>query len=334
MNKIPFAKRAIALPLIGLMVTWVLMMTASWVSMLIREGYDGSPVRPTIYFYLTAFALAGFASLIAHGWAHRAVAADETDTLSRAALRFSTLAVVLSLAVTTIFAFGSFMSAFNSFSQNSNVGQRFVWTYLPIILATAVVVFILLRAFVFRSGVTRVEGEAKPKMSERQQALALGYAVPILCTAFAIIFGLFVYDATRTNLDVWIWVLIITIVGFGVIAGTRFSARARQARVEAPRPKTALVAGAATLNFVLSIVFGGVVSIMAFTMGSQAVSALQKWAEWKEGDTQSTYSVITPDINWFTRQMAPAAILLLLAVVGVYLSITERHRKRNETSNV
>lgn len=331
MKKFELANRAIALPLIGLMVTWVLMMTANWVSMVLREGYNGSPVRPTIYIYLAAFALAGFASLIAHGWAHRAVAADETNTLSRAALRFSTFAVVLSLAVTTIFAFGAFVSAFNAYSQSSNVGQRFLWTYLPIILATGVVVSILLRAFVFRSGVARVEGEAKPRMSERQKALALGYAVPILCTAFAIILGLFVYDATRTNLDVWIWVLIISIVGIGVIAGTRFSARARQARVEAPRPRTALAAGAATLNFVLSIVFGGVVSIMAFSMGSQAVSALQQWAEWKEGDTQMNYSVVTPDIDWFTRQMAPAAILILLAVVGVYLSITERHRKRNES---
>ena len=118
--------------------------------------------------------------------------------------------VVLGLAVNTVYALANFMGAFTMSSQNSNVGQRFVWTYLPILLATAIVVFVLLKAFVFRTAVVVADGEPKPKMSERQKALALGYAVPILCTAFAIIFGLFVYDATRTNLDVWIWVLIIS----------------------------------------------------------------------------------------------------------------------------
>ena len=263
----------------------------------------------------------------------KAVAADETDGLARASLRFATLMVVLGLAVTTFFALSNFLGAFNSYSsqgQNSNVGLRFVWTYLPILLATAIVVFIVLRAFVFRTAAQVAEGEAKPKMSERQKALALGYAVPILCTAFAIILGLFIYDSTRTDLDLWIWVLIISIVGFGVIAGTRFAARARQARVEAPRPKTALAAGAATVNFVLSIIFGATVSIMSFNMGQSAISALQRVVEWNEVDTQSNPSLVTPDFNWFVRQMAPAAILLILAVVGVYLSITERHRKLNE----
>jgi heme/copper-type cytochrome/quinol oxidase subunit 2 len=333
MKMIPLAKRAIALPLLGWVGTWILVMTAVWVGMAIQEGYDGGIARPTVYIYLVAFALAGFSALTAHGWAVKAVAADETDGLARASLRFATLMVVLGLAVTTVFALTNFLGAFNSFSsqgQNSNVGLRFVWTYLPILIATGVVVFIVLRAFVFRTAAQVAEGEAKPKMSERQKALALGYAVPILCTAFAIILGLFIYDATHTNLDVWIWVLIISIVGFGVIAGTRFAARARQARVEAPRPKTALAAGAATVNFVLSIIFGATVSIMAFTTGQQAVVALQEWVVWKEGDTQSNYSLAAPTLDWFARQMAPAAILLILAVVGVYLSITERHRKLNE----
>ena len=334
MKRIALANRAISLPLLGWVFTWIFVMTATWLAMALHEGYNASLVRPTVYIYLVAFALAGFSALTAHGWAVKAVAVDEADGLARASLRFATLMVVLGLSVTTIFALTNFLGAFNSFSsigQNSNVGLRFVWTYLPILLATAVVVFIVLRAFVFRNGVTLAEGEAKKKMSERQKALALGYAVPILSTAFAIILGLFVYDATRTNLDVWIWVLIISIVGFGVIAGTRFSARARQARVEPLRPRTALAAGAATVNFVLSIVFGATVSIMSFTMGQQAVNKLQRWAEWKEGDTESHYSLVTPSLDWFVRDIAPAAILLLLAVVGVYLSITERHRKRNET---
>jgi hypothetical protein len=192
------------------------------------------------------------------------------------------------------------------------------------------VVYVILRAFVFRSASVAAEGEAKPKMSERQKALALGYAVPILSTAFAIILGLFIYDATRTNLDTWVWVLIIAIVGVGVIFGTRFAARARQARVEAPKPKTALAAGAATVNFVLSIVFGATVSIMSFTMGATAIEKLRVYPAWVEGASEQPMPTVSaPTLQWWVQDMAPAVVLLLLAAAGIYLSITERHRKQN-----
>ena len=334
MKKIALANKATALPLIGLIIAWTLTMIASWVSMVSREGYEVI-ARPSNYIFLLACASVSFASLVAHTWALKALAADEGDALARASVRFATLGVVLSLAVTTIYALTNFLSAFNSSSQSQNVGQRFVWTYLPILLATAVVVFVLLRAFVFRANVAAAEGEEKPKMSERQKALALGYAIPILATAFAIILGLFIYDATRTNLDTWVWVLIISIVGIGVIFGTRFAARARQARVEAPKPKTALAAGAATLNFVLSIVFGTTVTIMSFTMGTSAISMLQVWPEWVEGQTvQPMPTVSMPTFTWWVQDFAPAIVLLLLAVIGVYLSITERHRKQNSAVEV
>jgi heme/copper-type cytochrome/quinol oxidase subunit 2 len=329
MKTIPLVKRSIALPLIGLTAVWSLMMFANWFSMVSQENYD-SLVKPTVYIYLVAFAVGTFSALIAHGWAVKALSEDETDGLSRAAVRFTVLAVVIGLAVTTIFALTTFLSAFNFSSQSANVGQRLLWTYLPILLATGVVVYVLLRAFVFRSGVAAADGEDKPKMSERQKALALGYAVPILSTAFAIILGLFIYDATRTNLDTWVWVLIIAIVGLGVIYGTRFAARARQARVEAPKPKTALAAGAATVNFVLSIVFGAVVSIMSFTMGATAIEKLRVYPDYVEGaNEQPLPTVSAPTLEWWVQDMAPAVVLLLLAAAGIYLSITERHRKQN-----
>jgi heme/copper-type cytochrome/quinol oxidase subunit 2 len=329
MKTIPLVKRSIALPLIGLTAVWSLMMFANWFSMVSQENYD-SLVKPTVYIYLLAFAIGTFSALIAHGWAVKALSEDETDGLSRAAVRFTVLAVVIGLAVTTIFALTTFLSAFNFSSQSANVGQRLLWTYLPILLATGVVVYVLLRAFVFRSGVAAADGEDKPKMSERQKALALGYAVPILSTAFAIILGLFIYDATRTNLDTWVWVLIIAIVGLGVIYGTRFAARARQARVEAPKPKTALAAGAATVNFVLSIVFGAVVSIMSFTMGATAIEKLRVYPDYVEGaNEQPMPTVSAPTLEWWVQDMAPAVVLLLLAAAGIYLSITERHRKQN-----
>ncbi len=328
MKTMSLAKRSIALPLVGLMAVWAIIMFANWFSMVSRENFE-SVAKPSVYIYLLGFALGTFSALIAHGWAVRSLERDETDSLSRAAVRFTVLALVIGLATTTIFALTSFLGAFSSSSQNNDVAQRLLWTYLPILLATAVVVFTILRAFVFRGATASVEGEAKRKMSPRQKALALGYAVPILSTAFAIILGLFIYDATRTNLDTWVWVLIIAIVGVGVIFGTRFAARARQARVEAPRPKTALAAGAATVNFVLSIVFGATVSIMSFTMGSTAISELQVWPEWVEGKEQQLPTVNAPTLQWWLQEMAPAVVLLLLAAIGIYLSITERHRKQN-----
>jgi hypothetical protein len=329
MKKIPLVNRSIALPLVGLVAVWSIMMFANWFSMVSQVNYV-SIAQPTVYIYLLGFAVGTFSALIAHGWAVESLASDEHDALARAAVRFTVLAVILGLAITTIFALTNFLSAFNSSSQSSDVLGRLIWTYLPILLATAIVVYVILRAFVFRSASVVSEGEAKPKMSERQKALALGYAVPIMTTAFAIILGLFIYDATRTNLDTWVWVLIIAIVGIGVIFGTRFAARARQARVEAPKPKTALAAGAATVNFVLSIVFGAVVSIMSFTMGATAIEKLRVYPAWVEGmDEQPSPTISMPTLQWWLQDMAPAVVLLLLAAAGIYLSITERHRKQN-----
>jgi MFS family permease len=329
MKKIPLVNRSIALPLVGLVAVWSIMMFANWFSMFGQKGYEPTS-RLIVYIYLFGFAVGAFSALIAHGWALKSLVRDEHDGLARAAVRFTVLTVVLGLASTTIFALTNFLGAFSSSSQSSDVLGRFIWTYLPILLATAVVVFVILRAFVFRGATVAVEGEPKPKMSERQKALALGYAVPIATTAFAIILGLFIYDATRTNLETWVWVLIIAIVGIGVIFGTRFASRAKQARVEAPKAKTALAAGAASLNFVLSIIFGATVSIMSFAMGATAIEKLRVYPAWVDGmDIQPSPTISMPTLSWVLQDFAPAVVLLLLAAVGIYLSITERHRKEN-----
>jgi MFS family permease len=235
---------------------------------------------------------------------------------------------VLSLAALVIYVFGNFMGSFNSSNERNTVLDNLIWVYLPIILASGLVVFVLLRAFVFQRDADHVKGEERPKMSPQKKALALGYAIPILTTAFAIILGLAIYQTTRTNLQIWVWVIIIAIVGYGVVMGTRFAAKAKSARQAPPKPKTALAAGAANLNFVLSIVFGGVVSIMAFVFGNEAMSKLQVWPTYGPNDVGSQYPTIeNPTWKWLIEDLAPAKVLLLLAVVGVYLAITERHRK-------
>lgn len=329
MKRIPLPNRAIAVPLVALMVTWALFMFANWVSMSTVQGYDSRP-NPSVYVYLSALAVAAISSLIGQGWAVQAHSASDGTGIERAAHRFTNLTVVLSLAALVIFVFGNFMGSFNSSNTAFTLLDNLVWIYLPIILATALVIFVLLRAFVFQRNPDHGNGETKSKMSEQQKALALGYAIPILTTAFAIILGLAIYQTTRTNLQIWVWVIIIAIVGYGVVVGTHFAAKAKTARQAAPRPKTALAVGAANLNFVLSIVFGGVVSIMAFVFGNEAMSKLQVWPTYSDpNSTAPQYPTLdAPTWKWFIEELAPAKVLLLLAVIGVYLAITERHRKR------
>ena len=327
MKRIPLPNRALALPLIGLVFTWALFMLGQWVSMISAERYSYG-LNPSIYVFLAGLAVAAVSSLIAQGWAITAHSKSDGSGIERAAHRFTNLAVVLSLASLVIFVFGNFMGSFNAGNTNYTLLDNLVWLYLPIILATGLVIFVVLRAFVFQRNGDLAKGEEKPKMSEQQKSLALGYAIPILTTAFAIILGLAIYQTTRTNLQIWVWVIIIAIVGYGVVMGTHFAAKAKAARQAPARPKTALAAGAANLNFVLSVVFGGVVSIMAFIFGSEAMSKLQNWNAVSTQNGQTYAKITTPDFKWYIEELAPAKVLLLLAVVGIYLAITERHRKR------
>jgi cytochrome bd-type quinol oxidase subunit 2 len=302
-------------------------MLGQWVSMSSAEQYNNGP-NPSIYVYLSALAVAAFSSLIGQSWAVQAHNNSDGTGIERAAHRFTNLTLVLSLAALVIFVFGNFMGSFNSSNDKNTLLENLVWLYLPIILATALVIFVVLRAFVFQRDGNHEKGAEKSKMSEQQKALALGYAIPILTTAFAIILGLAIYQTTRTNLQIWVWVIIIAIVGYGVVMGTHFASKAKTARQAAPKPKTALAAGAANLNFVLSIVFGGVVSIMAFAFGNEAMSKLQTWTAYAPTSGEQYPKVMAPSWKWLFEELAPAKVLLLLAVIGVYLAITERHRKR------
>jgi heme/copper-type cytochrome/quinol oxidase subunit 2 len=340
MKKFPLENRAVALPLAGAVITWWAFMVAQLIDIFTpQQQYDtnGMPIgdavlHPSIYVFFAGILAVALCSLVGQSWAIKARAAsDANSALARSAHRFANLMVILSLAAGVIFVFGTFMGAFNSYSGRSeNLMERLLDVYLPILLGTAMVVWVLLRAFVLREHGRNDDG-TKARMSERQKALTLGYVVPILATAFAIIFGLIVYDITRTTLQVWVWVIIVLIVAFGVVAGTRFAAKAKSAKAEAPKPRTALAEGAAVLNFVLSIVYGGVVGIMAFTYGSSAVQKLQQWSnppiDCKNQECQSVMTLKPVTWQWLIEDAAPAKVLILLAVVGVYFTITERNRQ-------
>jgi hypothetical protein len=338
--EIKLAKQAIISPLIGLVVGWTLFMFAIYSDLFVFPVYDQEGmylgetqiVKISTYLYLVGIVVFGLLALRGQQMAlHARELAGLDAPLPRAAHRFTNLTVVISLVGGSIYAIGNFLNAFSSFGQvDVNLLVRLFDVYLPIVLATILVIYILLRAFVFRK--QSVKEAKKQGMSESEKALGLGYAIPILFTAVAIIFGLVVYDITRTDLQVWVWVVIQVIIALGILLGTRFSSKAKSAKEALPRVRQTLAAGATNLNFVLSIVFGAVVSIMSFTFGASAIESLRIWPEYiepKPGEDfvfDPGWEIAAFEWRWFFESMAPALVLLLIAAVGIYLFITERNQ--------
>lgn len=333
------ARRSIIWPLVGIAFAWLTFMGANYSDLLIRPTldeygnylYESQMVRASTYLFLlgiSVFATTALASL------NLAVKARESEYehpgLVRSAFRFANLAVILSLVAGAIYAIGNFMAAFNGsdLGRNGNLVLRAFGVYVPIVLATAVVVFVLLRAFVFRRDqIEESHDNGKAKISERQKAIGLGYASPIIGTAVAIVFGLGVYDATRTTLDVWIWVIITLIVASSILIGTNFASKAKSARAATPRPKN-FAAGAANLNFVLSVVFVATVGIMAFTFGFAAIDSLRSWA------VNGNWNVLPISPKWFIEKLAPAIVLLVVAEAAIYFSLIARNRDAKSTDKI
>jgi hypothetical protein len=338
--EIKLAKQAIITPLIGLVVGWTLFMFAIYSDLYVFPIYDSEGmylgetqiVQISTYLYLVGIVVFGLLALRGQQMSlHARELAGLDAQLPRAAHRFTNLTVVISLVGGSIYAIGNFLNAFNSFGQeNVNLLVRLFDVYVPIVLSTILVIYILLRAFVYRK--QTVKQAKKQGMSDSEKALGLGYAIPILFTAVAIIFGLVVYDITRTDLQVWVWVVIQVIIALGILLGTRFSSKAKAAKAAPPRVRQTLAAGAANLNFVLSIVFGATVSIMSFTFGASAIESLRIWPEYiepAEGEEfvfDPGWEIAPFEWSWFFESMVPALVLLLIAAVGIYLFITERNQ--------
>jgi hypothetical protein len=334
------SKLAILTPLIGLIGGWKFFMFAIYAGLFVYPIYDAQGmyqgeeqiIRPSTYLFLTGIVIFGLLALYGQRLALRARSlAGVDDALARAAHRFTNFGVIVALVAGAFFAIGNFLGAFNTYiDREENLTVRLFDVYIPILLSTGLVVYIILRAFVFRKQV--VKGAKKERMSESEKALGLGYAVPIIATAIAIIFGLAVYDVTRTDLEVWVWVIIQVIIVSGILLGTRFSTKAKSAKAAAPRARATLAAGAANLNFVLSIVFGVTVSIMSFAFGAAGIEQLRVYPPYEEpapGEELTaiwTWTVSPISLSWFIEQMLPAIVLLVLAAAGTYLSITERNK--------
>jgi MFS family permease len=202
---------------------------------------------------------------------------------------------------------------------------RILGVYLPIVLAAAAVVFVLLQSTIYRK-TAPIEGSEDKGLSETQKALAIGYAVPIIGTAAAIIMGLIVYDSQGQKLPSWSWVAIQLVIGTSIYLGTRAAAKARSAKPVVRAPRVTGAAGAVTLNYVLSLIFAGTVSIMSFTFANDAVSKLVIFSNCADGDAcKPTVAAAQP--QWWVNEMLPAVLLLLLVEAAVYFVITARNKE-------
>jgi hypothetical protein len=334
-------KNTLRFPLLALVFTWAAFMSAIYIGIRnpqLRYTDQGQAIYPEpyvqmqTYVYLLGITVFAVVAL----WAlRRAVSIRVTNEslLARASHRFNNLAVILSLLAGAIFAIGNFLGAWTSYDPTDEpITIRLLNVYVPIILATALVVVVILFAFVFRKDAPDIpEGEKDEDRLKLQRAVGLAYASPIIGTAIAIIFGLTVYDITKTDLDTWIWVIIQVIIATSIIIGTRFAASARKARPLPPRERRAGVA-AVSLNFVLSIIFGVVVLVMAFALGADAVNSLLYWPEWREGMSQSDMIAKINDITfgWFVSDLLPALVLLFLAIFGIYRTILIRNAETDK----
>lgn len=178
------------------------------------------------------------------------------------------------------------------------------------------------------------------KASFARRNLALGFSSPIVGAAVAIIFGLIVYDFTKTTIEAWVWLVIQIMIGTGVVLGARWSSMAG-AWVSPEGKRLPASTGAANVNLVIAIIFAAVTTSQAFSYTATAVEKLRTWI-WeteeyqKAMETGKDYPMPTgPDfqiepltLELLVNDFLPAFGLLLVALVGIYLFLTERTRER------
>ena len=317
----------LVLPLVGVTVAWLSMMIATYMDLGLNTYYSNAirpEVRVSTYVVLAGFAIASGLVL----WGFRLADGEHVSRgdvpLVRAVYRFGGLMVVLALVADVIFAFATFISSIEmSWLKPTTLEGRTLGVYLPILLDAILVVFVLLSATIWRKS-SPVEGSGSG-MSATQKALALGYAVPVIGAAIAIIIGLAVYDFQKKSIQNWTWVVIQLILGVAIVLGTRFAAKARLAIPVVRAPRVAGAAGAVRLNYVLSLVFAGVVSFMSFIFGAGAVNGLSSPSCDDNGNCDPNIFPVTT--GWWTEQMVPAFLLLVIAQVATYVVIVSRNKE-------
>lgn len=175
---------------------------------------------------------------------------------------------------------------------------------------------------------------SKSKSALARRNLALGYALPIIGGAVALILGLIIWDLNHANFDAWIWLLILAILGASLVFGTALSNAAFNFAADSGKALGS-IRGAKNLNFVLGIIWSAVVTIKSFSDASSAVSQLRNYSTPVYQDapktTDGTSGVVytgptVKGLTWhdFYNNFLPAFVLLALAVVGIFLLLWKR----------
>jgi hypothetical protein len=322
-------KTSIAFVIVGIDIAWLGMVLANYAGLYESPEYNefgrlisGSDALTKASTYIFLLALAGFA--LFSGLAYR-MADHEVVKKTKGSLpvfRVTSVAVIVALVSLAIFAISAFFASFNVYGPTKGIVDQLLGVYLPIVLAAAVCVFLLLSATVYRKSEVKVEAVTlEQKRAKREAALAFVY--PIVGTTIALIIGLAVYSLERENPQVWIWVLILSIVGGSIALGTIYAARTKTAnpRSKATAPKKSGSA-ALSLNFVLVVIFIVVVTLMSFTFGIAAIQDLRQYMEYPNNGNGTV--IRTPDLEWFAKLMLPAVVILV--IVNVITSIAVRIR--------
>lgn len=304
--------RALWFVLGGGIIAWLVFLAAVFSDVAIEAGRSFDElwgpdatvgVRPSLYLFFIAIAVFTLGGVFGHRLASRQVHADPSDLLARGVRRFAVTVVIIGLVLAAWTAITVFMANFFDSAANDAVFERVLNSYLPIVLYTALVIAVILIAFVFThtsdqhaspaeapgaeisaTGASPTAAPPAETAHERpqpsQRLIAFGYALPIIAVAVALIFGLIVYDLTHTPLEAWIWVIVQLCVAAGIIAGTIAAARAlATAQPATVQPAAGPAVGAQNLNLVLSIIFAAAVTIMSLSYGAGALQQLrvQPW---------------------------------------------------------
>lgn len=306
------ARRGILVVLGAVFVSWLFVIAATYTDLFVNPVFDDGvyigqdpPVQASTYLLFAAVATVAIAVIFGQRLAITARLDQGPDArLPRAVHRFTTLTIVVTLAVATVLGFVVFTSSFPGGGEEAGVSLRLWTTYLPIILYTAVIVTVLLVGFVFRkdslpktvTGPVPTARAGSDDESADNRALGAAYAIPIIAGAIALIFGLIVYDVTGTRLEIWIWVIIHVILAVGIVAGTIFAERAIRGDIDPTSSRTRITRSSRILNFVLSIVFIAVTLGMGYSMAANAVGGLriapQLWVEVFPGASENVEDVI------------------------------------------
>ena len=322
-------KSSIVFVLIGIDLAWLGLVGANYLGLFEETYYDkygnlsrgiDSLTKGSTYIFLFALVALAVFSGLAYRRADQEVAKKTQGSLP--VFRFTTTAVIVSLVSLAIFAITAFLASFNDSQGTHGLVDQLVGVYLPIVLAAAGCVVLLLSATVYRKSEVQVAEVTKEQKRAKREA-ALAFVYPIVGTTIALIIGIAIYTASRENPQVWVWVLILAIVGGSVAMGSIYAARTKASSARASvTPKKTQGTAALSLNFVLVVVFVVVVTLMSFSFGIGAIQELRQYRISSSSDGGMVIDPIT--LEWFVRSMLPAILILVLVNITTYIAVRIR----------